>query len=814
MRAAMLIPVAAGCALAAPLAAQPPCSSSFAPAAALAGADGDVYLSQPWDPDGTGPLPELLVLGGKFRTAGNLACSNVAAYEPSTGTWLALGNGLPGDLTALAADGTGRLVAATLGSLVFEWNGSSWVQLGPQLGNTFFIGVSAVALLATGEVIAGGTFQGIGGAPIHGIARWNGTAWLAMGNPTTPFLLGSVERLQRLPNGDLIAAGLFLQIGGVNCDRIARFDGSQWHPVGQGVQNASRLIADTAGNLVAIGSFATPTGTATLARWNGSTWIDVGQGLPASPTVLAPLPGGALLVQSGGAPWSNASGTWTQFAPWSASTAAPGGAFTFHAWAGNDVLATGRFAPTALVPARNVARWNGTAWAPPNRGTDGPITAVAALADGGYLVGGNLAQVDGTPCNRFARLVGSTWIPVASSATAAPRRMLARPDGSAVVIGTFPNATTGGLDFVMEWNGSQLQPIGTGLWGTRLVQQLGLAANGDALLSYQELFPTQGGFARWDGSTLHFTGLPGSFPQAITGLPGGEVLLSGTHQIGGSNVELARWNGTQLTPFGAPLNGLIRALAVLPNGDVLAGGSFTQPAHIARWDGTAWQPLGAGLPYPVASLAVLPNGVVVAGTIRQPGNVIESTVHRWSGSGWTLLAETQGRADVVKSPSGTVVVHGEFVQAAGAVQAYFAQLVPGCPASVLDRGGGCVGSAGPVTLVAREPAWLASTLATEARGLPTPSLALSVHGFASWSLPLSLLHPAGVPGCSLLATGDLVQLLPSSGGIARPVLAIPNAPALVGASFEHQVLGLELDGLGNVTAITGSNALQFVLGAL
>jgi hypothetical protein len=793
--------------------AQPPCALAYGEGTALAGVDGDVYWAKPWDPDGPGPLPPLLVLAGSFRTAGNQAARNIAAYEPLTGSWFALGNGLPGAIAALATSATGRLVVAA-DSAVHEWIAGTWVQLGSSLGTGFTLGVSAVAVLANGDVLAGGPFQGIGSAAIHGLARWNGSNWQAFGAPTAPWTLGTGEHILQLPNGDIYVAGLFNQIGGVACERIARFDGSQWHAVGQAPQFAGALVADRLGNLVAAGSFVTPTGTATLARWNGSNWVKLDQGLPLAPTLVAPLPNGALLANSNGGLWTNASGSWAPFAPWLQSTATSAGIYTIHAFATNDVLVAGRFQPTPLVPGRNVARWNGSSWSSPNPGSNGPVTAVAALPDGSLLAGGSFTQIDGVACNRFALRQGNTWTAVASTATAAPRRMLARPDGSAVVLGDFPNPTTSGIDFVMQWNGSQLQPIGTGLWGTRLMQDLGLAANGDALVSYWELFPTRGGFARWDGSSLVFTAFAGAFPRAITGLPNGDVLLGGTFQLGGNNVELARWNGSLLQAFATPLNGFVRALAVLPNGDVVAGGDFPQPQHIARWNGTAWQPLGAGLPYDVASLSVLPNGDLIAATIRQPTNVVESTVHRWNGSSWTLLADTYGRAEVVRSPNGTVVLHGEFVQAGGAVQAYLARLQPTCPASVLDRGGGCAGSAGPLTLRAGEPAWLGVPLATEASPLPAMALAMVVYGFAPWSLPLSLLHPAGLPGCTSLATPDLLQLLPSNGGLVRPRLLIPNTAALVGASFEHQVLGIELDAVANVTAITGSNALRFTIGGL
>ena len=59
------------------------------------------------------------------------------------------------------------------------------------------------------------------------------------------------------------------------------------------------------------------------------------------------------------------------------------------------------------------------------------------------------------------------------------------------------------------------------------------------------------------------------------------------------------------------------ALLVLPNGDLVAGGSMTtagsSPAdRIARWDGVSWQAMGSGPGALVQALAVMPNGDIVA----------------------------------------------------------------------------------------------------------------------------------------------------------------------------------------------------------
>jgi hypothetical protein len=71
------------------------------------------------------------------------------------------------------------------------------------------------------------------------------------------------------------------------------------------------------------------------------------------------------------------------------------------------------------------------------------------------------------------------------------------------------------------------------------------------------------------------------------------------------------------------VNGTVHSLAVMPNGDIVAGGEFTTAggltaSRIARWNGSSWSPLGAGMNGPVHALTVMPNGDLVAGGASPP----------------------------------------------------------------------------------------------------------------------------------------------------------------------------------------------------
>ena len=90
------------------------------------------------------------------------------------------------------------------------------------------------------------------------------------------------------------------------------------------------------------------------------------------------------------------------------------------------------------------------------------------------------------------------------------------------------------------------------------------------------------------------------------------------------------------------IGGLVRAIAVAPNGDVYVGGAFTNGAgnpdidYIARWDGTSWHSLGKGLAAAndwyrgVWSIAINGSKVYVDGSFATTGDGVElNNFARW-----------------------------------------------------------------------------------------------------------------------------------------------------------------------------------------
>src|SRR5688572_6188517 len=70
------------------------CATPWLPGGGVVGTDAGVRASTMWDPDGAGPAPAKLVIGGDFSLAVNAVANRVATWEPVSDTWSALDAGV------------------------------------------------------------------------------------------------------------------------------------------------------------------------------------------------------------------------------------------------------------------------------------------------------------------------------------------------------------------------------------------------------------------------------------------------------------------------------------------------------------------------------------------------------------------------------------------------------------------------------------------------------------------------------------------------------------------------------------------------
>src|SRR5262249_22198417 len=93
--------------------------------------------------------------------------------------WQLVGQPLP-DLPRSAAIYQGAPLVSAANGGVYRYNGSTWIQIGLCAGGGV---VYAMATFGT-DLIAAGNFSSISGVAATHVARWDGSVWHAMGDPS------------------------------------------------------------------------------------------------------------------------------------------------------------------------------------------------------------------------------------------------------------------------------------------------------------------------------------------------------------------------------------------------------------------------------------------------------------------------------------------------------------------------------------------------------------------------------------------------------------------------------------------------------
>lgn len=608
------------------------------------GLEGSAFALTVYDND--------LLVAGQFSTAGGKPAQSIARWDGTT--WHPLGDGLSGgpvtvvhghgsslfasgDFTQAGGqpaphmaqwDGAnwspvnswpllvpatamtsyaGQLVAAAGPGGLWAWDGSSWATLG-----VLDTGGSVDSLYVfEGDLIVGGSFSTISGVPADKVARWNGTAWSALGSPYESSV--TVNLLASL-NGTLVAS----DYGGSGVKKFRRWTGGAWETLAtlMGESNWVATAAPFSGSLYVCGDFISFAGVSALnaVRWDGSAWAAL---LPA-PTVI--LGGSDLAVHNG-----------EVYTPGTVSTPPPGGSSRLLHSAGAGWLPlpgaiTGRSVSTLLSTAsglfaggnfqaidgitmNGIARWDGTAWSSLGIGVC-CSSSVLALAEfgGDVVVGGNFTFAGPASAKRVARWNGAAWSSLGGGFDDGQVHALVVHQGMLIAAGSFTRSGSTTLDRIAAWNGSAWSPMDQGFRSS--VYALHVYAG--------ELYAA------------------GAFVSTGAGMP----------------VErIARWSGSAWLPVGGGANNAVRELAP-HDGELVALGDFTMAGgvaanHIARWNGSRWAGFGAGLGGHAASSGIhavdFQNELWVSGDFDTAGWRASLDFARWAPSGPAIVSPPQSQ---------------------------------------------------------------------------------------------------------------------------------------------------------------------------
>jgi trimeric autotransporter adhesin len=250
------------------------------------GADKNIYVLQTFD-DGSGPT---LYAFGSFTTVDGVPAAGAARWDGQA--WSQAGDGLTGlkNTAAVFDDGTGaalfvggRTLKGQDQQYAARLDGDAWTPL-TGLNGWFnhFCPIDSVFALQTFDdgsgsaLYAGGRFDWVNDVQSYDAARWNGTAWEAIGLDDECSAILCFAVLDD-GNGPALIASL------PGKEMLRRWDGVHWQEIpGSRPDTSIRVLLahdDRSGPALFAGMEAEDGMFSGIARWDGSAWDGLGGGL-------------------------------------------------------------------------------------------------------------------------------------------------------------------------------------------------------------------------------------------------------------------------------------------------------------------------------------------------------------------------------------------------------------------------------------------------------------------------------------------------------------------------------------------------------
>lgn len=462
------------------------------------------------------------------------------------------------------------------------------------------------------EILIGGAFDIAGATKALNVARWDGTSWHPMGNGLT----GTVHSLCWFDAGtgageELFAGGDF-GVPGAMGRSLARWDGRTWQVVGGGVQGevASLGVATPAGSnkrQLIVGGLFSAVGqlqTKNIAAWDGTQW-----------TALGEFPHGR--VQ-----------TIIEFSD---------GTSHGDLWVGSNSIATSSSTPHG----GGVWRWNGQNWIKmvsfgyanqflEDRGVHSSFVWDAKDGFGPCLfIGGNISIPTVADAIGVVRWTGQEWRAVGKGLLGAVNSMtvLKKFDGAddvLVAAGYFSYSGTTYMPRLAHWSGGQWSPLDNhfpnGEWHAVAAREPKPGSAGRLFVGgdFTSIGPLGPDYRSYLGAAHWQAGEWSSLGQA----PEAELLDLANHDDG---------SGTGPATFAA--------------GRFTTAGGLPGMQVFKIVDGQA-QPLGDWLGGWVYALQSYDDGtgpaLYAAGWFNNIGTQSVPYVARWNGSAWETLAGSSG----------------------------------------------------------------------------------------------------------------------------------------------------------------------------
>jgi hypothetical protein len=300
------------------------------------------------------------------------------------------------------------------------------------------------------DLIVGGRFTQGAMWNTERIGKWDGTKWRPLGSGMTHEEYADVRAL-KVFEGDLIAGGRIREAGDSLVNNIARWDGDNWHSLAGGVGGShneawvnSMVIYE--GDLIVGGWFGSAGGTTVrdVARWDGEAWHPMGDGTPDDCYALIVYSGRLIaggrdyIVEWNGSSWESFEGVNDIESVWALCVY------------GDVLVVGGCFETIDGLPLLNIAIWNGESWQAVGNDLDWCVRELGVYK-GDLIVGGYFTEAEGSPGNHIARWDGSAWHPLGSGTDGVVGGLEVYQD-QLYVVGEFTSAGNKASANIAEWN--------------------------------------------------------------------------------------------------------------------------------------------------------------------------------------------------------------------------------------------------------------------------------------------------------------------------------------------------------------------------
>jgi trimeric autotransporter adhesin len=602
-------------------------------AGSLAHYDGKKWLAVPGEPQLEWPLLNVMALevfentlyvGGYFTNAGGLSAGGIAALKNKQWSVPGVTNG---SVLALRKDGRSLLVGGRFTPPGFtnpvalaRFDGRKWTVLNSEL--TPCEDGACVSGVEQVEVIGPQIFSSVSVSitdwwyPAYLLAQYDDVSgWAGIEKPTDDEL--AWFQLSQF-NNQLVFGGSFANETNASLRNIARWDGSEWLPMGAGLPGEVYALAANDSFLYAAHLVERSAEFRWgVSRWNGVQWDRVGTSdfvwddplrlflSPDGTLYLSRIMNGRATVAAPGlARWNGTQ--WESLFKGKNFQGAGGGIRTIRAFAlhQGEVFMGGIFLSAGDQVTQGIARWDGEAWHDVDGGIYGnPAHRVEALHSVSNLLwaGGFFTNIGGVFCSNVAAWDGTNW-QVAGKGFDERVMTLADWRGSIYAGGRFTAAEDVPVNRIAQWNGSAWLPLGAGCDDTV-----------NALVTWRDRL-----------------------------IAGGRFTMAGDQAL----PALAMWDGTDWKSVGGGVGGAEQVTVsrvAVANDSLYVAGNFrtageSAVTNIARWDGTNWQSVGGGFDGVIGALATHGSDIFLAGRRTNVlGESIEGGVYRLNADRWDLL---------------------------------------------------------------------------------------------------------------------------------------------------------------------------------